>query len=90
MNDHEVALEWFQSNVIELENPKVLNVTYTQEGAVLMMCTEEDEHTYWITILWTNFLNETGYQRLPKDDKYVPHRLTKVAAIAKKPFWKFW
>lgn len=89
MDEHQTALEWFQANVIELENPKPLSVVYTQEGAVLMICTEENNYTYWTTILWTNFLNETGYQRLPKHDKYVPRSLTK-AVPAKKPFWKFW
>lgn len=95
MNDYETALEWFQTNVIELENSKVLSVVYTQEGAVLMICTEENQFKFWTTILWTNFLNETGYQRLPKHDKYTPSRETlgwseSVTPDNFEPIWKFW
>ena len=92
MSDAEIAMQWFHENVIELHNAKPLNVTYTQEGGVLLLCKEESETQYWMTILWTNFLNETGYQRLPANTKWVSPRVSDLPPTqeTKKPFWKFW
>ena len=88
-NDLDVASEWFNDNVITLQGMKPLSVTYNREGQILLIITEEDETSYWMTMLWTNFLGESGYQRLQRHEKWVSPREERIV-VEKKPWWRFW
>lgn len=88
--DTDFAMKWFQENVMEFQNPVALSCVYTKEGQVMLMVAEQDNEYHWITILWTNYLNETGYQRLPKHEKYVAHSYPPLGVELSEPFWKFW
>lgn len=87
-SDADFATKWFQENVVELQNPETLSCVYTKEGQVMLIVSEQDSAHHWTTILWTNYLNETGYQRLTKHEKYLPHRLPTLGVGLSEPFWK--
>jgi hypothetical protein len=84
MNDLQTALDWFQVNVIELQNPTPQSVSRLQEGGVLFFCHEENEYYYWTTILWTDFLDQSGYLRLTKHNKYPDSLSRELKAILSK------
>lgn len=89
MDDLQFAVQWFNDNVIALNGVKGVSVTYTQEGHVLLLVTEEDETHYWLTALWTNYLGETGYERFPRKTKWMSTR-PRFVIVKQKPWWKFW
>lgn len=91
-SDAEVALEWFQENIMELENPKPLSCNWTQDGRVVLIVSEENEEYSdpWLTIMWTNYLNETGYQRDLLNMKSNPKTKYILGMELSEPMWEFW